>query len=466
MKLKSLRLVLVGLWLCWAPQAMAADNDGDGYDSTVDDCNDANSSIHPGAANNTYGVDSDCDGSLTCYRDLDGDTYGSTTLIEAPDMDANCNEPADFTANDGLDCNDNNNNINPGASNNAYGVDSDCDLNVTCYRDLDQDGYGTGAVLVEETDSDGNCDEPSQGTANDALDCNDTSIPTYPGAPATVYGADNDCDGQVNCYADTDGDGFGSATLVDSTDGDANCDEPLDGHSSNASDCNDGNSAINQSAALTIYGVDNDCSGNFACYTDADGDGYGTATLVRETDFDSNCDNPSDFTADDDTDCNDGNASVNPGATEICNGLNDDCDNGTSEFAVCPNDGGVDAGTDAGTDAAPGSVEAGVTPDSGAAEPDAATGVEPSDAATGNEPSEAGVGGAGGSPTNTGGDGNDDAGSITAGSNGADASTIAAEAASDGCDCSVPGQHSSRNHLPLLLGLVALVGIRRGRRAS
>ena len=60
-------------------------------------------------------------------------------------------------------------------------------------------------------------------------------------------------------------------------------------------------------------------------YNDSDGDGYGdpdTATMM--------C-----FAAptwlSDNTDCDDTNDDVNPGATEICNEIDDDCDNLTDD---------------------------------------------------------------------------------------------------------------------------------------
>jgi hypothetical protein len=60
-------------------------------------------------------------------------------------------------------------------------------------------------------------------------------------------------------------------------------------------------------------------------YADADGDGYGVSTSTL-----SYCTQPYGYAANS-TDCNDAVASVNPGATEICNTTDDDCDTSIDE---------------------------------------------------------------------------------------------------------------------------------------
>ncbi len=118
------------------------------------------------------------------------------------------------------------------------------------------------------------------------------------GKPASIY--------EVNC-SDLDNDGYAGNTT--------SC---LIG-----SDCNDSNASINPGATESCTnGVDDDCDGKIDCAdsdcvtqpvcacVDSDGDGYYAV-------------NPDCPTG---SDCDDSNAAVNPGATEICNnGIDDNC---------------------------------------------------------------------------------------------------------------------------------------------
>jgi hypothetical protein len=68
------------------------------------------------------------------------------------------------------------------------------------------------------------------------------------------------------------------------------------------------------------------CPAGLILYRDADGDGFGDARVSTTS-----CDGsiPTGFVADN-SDCDDTNASIHPGATESCNAIDDDCD-GTAD---------------------------------------------------------------------------------------------------------------------------------------
>jgi len=106
-----------------------------------------------------------------------------------------------------------------------------------------------------------------------------------------------------------------------------------DGYTTCNGDCNDNNAAIHPGAAEVCNGIDDDCDGSIdeglqfsMYYTDADGDSYGDKNDVGV----SSC-SPVAGKVTNNSDCNDANAAVHPGATELCNGIDDNCSGTTDE---------------------------------------------------------------------------------------------------------------------------------------
>lgn len=103
-----------------------------------------------------------------------------------------------------------------------------------------------------------------------------------------------------------------------------------DGYASNV-DCNDADAAINPGADEICDGIDNNCNGDIdeaggaTWYADTDGDTYGDAGSTTIS-----CTTPDGYVADN-TDCNDGNDAINPAATEVCDGVDNNCDGNIDE---------------------------------------------------------------------------------------------------------------------------------------
>lgn len=110
-------------------------------------------------------------------------------------------------------------------------------------------------------------------------------------------------------------------------------DDDGDGFSEMQGDCDDTNSSIFPSAAESCNSIDDDCDGQTdegltTWYEDDDGDGHGDPTHTLAS-----CAQPSRYVANGD-DCDDLRGGVHPGASEACNGIDDDCDGSVDEFVM------------------------------------------------------------------------------------------------------------------------------------
>ena len=346
------------------------------------DCNDNSANIYPGAVEICNNIDDDCDGQIdegaqpvNWYQDLDGDSYGNPSVSQS-----SCTQPNGYVLNN-TDCNDNNTNVHPGATEVCNGIDDDCDgqtdegVTTTFFQDADGDGFGNLAVTQQACNvpqgyvtnsndcNDGNaainpntiwyidadndnyytgsgvtqCASPGTGYKMSGLtgggDCNDNNAAIRPGAVEICNNIDDDCDGQidegaqpVNWYQDLDGDSYGNPSVSQSS-----CTQP-NGYVLNNTDCNDNNINVHPGATEICNNVDDDCDGQVDegaqstnWYRDQDGDGYGDPSVSQ-----SSCTQPTGHVLNN-TDCNDNNTNVHPGAAEVCNNVDDDCDGQTDE---------------------------------------------------------------------------------------------------------------------------------------
>lgn len=259
----------------------------------------------------------------TCLRawfpDDDGDGFG-----EDRDPVTACAAPSGYAGSLG-DCAPEDPSIHPGALELPDdGVDQDCDGRELCWIDADGDGVRASDPV---TSSALDCSEAwAVDGSLEGGDCDDADSTVSPlQTEALDDGVDQDCDGRELCYLDADQDHFhaGETAL-----GDLDCaEEGVLGADGEPGDCHDGDPEVNPAASEEIDdALDSDCDGQELCFQDADGDGYRSEQTVLSADLLCDGDGEAQWGTPS-GDCEDGDASVYPGALDHPqDGVDQDCD--------------------------------------------------------------------------------------------------------------------------------------------
>jgi hypothetical protein len=237
----------------------------------------------------------------------------------------------------GTDCRDDQPAINPGATERCNDADDNCNgqpdavelrLGQSCTATQSCSGTfrcGNGGEVVcsvtnailayPDVDQDGRGDRNASPTSfcngvpagyvtSPADDCDDTRPSVRPGLPERCNDLDDNCDGNLN-------EGFPAPNTV----------------------CTD---AATQCAGLSAC---DSVSGTSICQLtqtpqnwvmDADGDGFGSGAAIQS------CVSPGSGYVTQGGDCNDGNRFTFPGATEICDQEDNNCDGQPEAASVCP----------------------------------------------------------------------------------------------------------------------------------
>ena len=346
------------------------DDDNDGDPDTTD-CDPLNANVYNGGLEACDGLDNDCNGKTDeGFKDFDGDGmadcvdidtdedgdpdtedcapfnpaiyHGATEVCDGtdnncnaavdegwPDYDqdgmANCIDPDDD--NDGDldedDCAPLDSSMNSKVVENCDGLDNNCNGKIDeGYPNYDGDGEADCIDFDDDNDGD-----------PDVVDCDPLSAQAYHGAKEACDGIDNDCNmviddpdaaGCAIFYKDKDEDGWGMTNKYQclcGPDGEYSASQP--------GDCDDSTWATNPNGAEVCNSQDDDCDGindnegSLGCkdyYMDPDSDGYGSGEPICI------CWPNNIYTTKTTGDCDEESPSVNPGAAELCDQIDNNCD--------------------------------------------------------------------------------------------------------------------------------------------
>ena len=244
---------------------------------------------------------------------LDNDNDGFGNIL---DFVVDCEAPAGYVSNP-LDCDDTNPLINPDAIEGCNGIDDNCsgdideDVKSTFYLDNDSDNYGDQNQTILA------CQAPEGYLANNT-DCNDANDLVHPNAVEFCDNLDNDCDGETDEIYNIGEDcsnGVGECEVAGvykcaedqiSTECDAVPNQPVDELCDGLD--NNCNNFIDEGLDEEVF------------YADLDADGYGdfNSSLIA-------CSLPPEYVTNF-SDCNDDDLNINPAVLEICDHIDNNCD--------------------------------------------------------------------------------------------------------------------------------------------